>query len=127
MIFAKKNASLVVAVLASALWGSEAHAGLVLWSALEQISGDSDVVNIGTTDRAYLFAADPGPNATINGVVFKEFNQNKGSDTSTFTNAFTGDFGNTSAPPTPTSVGTTSFFSVMGFTASAMELQPRLP
>jgi hypothetical protein len=83
------------------LGAGRAGAAVITFGAAQQITGDSDILTNGTTDRAYLFAANSGPPDTINGVTFTEFDSNGGNpngDTSTFTNGLTGVFGSGNPP-----------------------------
>jgi hypothetical protein len=78
----KKSLLSVTAVIGLACLGSS-HAATVVWGAAQNITGDSDVANNGTFDRAYIFGNIPW---TVNGVDFTAFTGNASGDTMSFPN-----------------------------------------
>jgi hypothetical protein len=78
----KKSLLSVTAVIGLACLGSS-HAATVVWGAAQNITGDSDVANNGTFNRAYIFGNIPW---TVNGVTFGAFTGNASGDTMSFPN-----------------------------------------
>jgi hypothetical protein len=78
----KKSLLSVTAVIGLACLGSS-HAATVVWGAAQNITGDSDVANNGTFNRAYIFGDIPW---TVNGVDFTAFTGNASGDTMSFPN-----------------------------------------
>jgi hypothetical protein len=78
----KKSLLSVTAVISLACLGSS-HAATVVWGTAQNISGDSDVANNGTFNRAYIFGNIPW---TVNGVTFGAFTGNASGDTMSFPN-----------------------------------------
>ena len=78
----KKSLLSVTAVIGLACLGSS-HAATVVWGAAQNITGDSDVANNGTFNRAYVFG---NVTWTVNGVTFGAFTANASGDTMSFPN-----------------------------------------
>ena len=78
----KKSLLSVTAVIGLACLGSS-HAATVVWGAAQNITGDSDVANNGTFNRAYVFG---NVTWTVNGVTFGAFTGNASGDTMSFPN-----------------------------------------
>ena len=72
----------VLAVLSLGALASS-HAATITWGTGQNITGDSDVANNGTFDRAYIFGNIPW---TVNGVDFTAFTGNASGDTMSFPN-----------------------------------------
>ena len=85
----------VLAVIGLACLTSS-HAATVIWGTAQNISGDSDVANNGTFNRAYVFG---NVTWTVNGVTFGAFTGNVSGDTMSFPNQ-DGGFG-AGAPESP--------------------------
>ena len=75
---------------------TSSHASVITWGTAQNITGDSDVLNNGTFDRAYIFGNIPW---TVNGVTFGSFTGNASGDTMSFPNQDPG-FG-AGAPESP--------------------------
>ena len=78
----KKSLLSVTAFISLACLGSS-HAAVINWGAAQNITGDSDVANNGTFNRAYIFGNIPW---TVNGVTFGAFTGNASGDTMSFPN-----------------------------------------
>ena len=78
----KKSLLSVTAVISLACLGSS-HAAVINWGAAQNITGDSDVANNGTFNRAYVFG---NVTWTVNGVTFGAFTGNASGDTMSFPN-----------------------------------------
>ena len=85
----------VTAIIGLACLASS-HASLIDWGTAQNISGDSDVANNGTFNRAYVFG---NVTWTVNGVTFDSFTGNVSGDTMSFPNQ-DGGFG-AGAPESP--------------------------
>ena len=107
----KKCLLSVTAVIGLACLGSS-HAATVVWGAAQNITGDSDVANNGTFDRAYIFG---NISWTVNGVAFDPFTGNASGDTMSFPNQ-DGGFG-AGAPESPYGSLTTEYQNLLYYGA----------